>query len=372
MESLVQQAGQLNSSEEDSTDDQNGTGDSGAMSSRLPPVWSLPVRSGPPVSLSDDTLPNGAFPSQALSSGALPSHISSAGALQSQLPMQGLLYSNANVMAFQQQQQQIAALQQHQQQQQLAAWQHQHQLAALQHPQQFTLNGLQNPQMMRQMQLQQMMPQTNGFGLAGNQLGGLAGLPFSQQMRTPGLSYQSLNLAQLQNPVVGLQSLPPAALTAQPPPSLPPEAAPASTPADGSGNPATTSSLLEQYGSDGTKEPPFPLKLHQILSNPEYQDCISWLPHGKSWRILKPSAFEQVVIPLFFRHAKYASFMRQVNGWGFKRVSNLYRNELGGISLRFDHAANKIYLFRNRRWCKAWTTILIIMSCSRGTIQSFA
>jgi hypothetical protein len=30
--------------------------------------------------------------------------------------------------------------------------------------------------------------------------------------------------------------------------------------------------------------------------------------------------FEQVVIPLYFRHAKYASFMRQVNGWGFKRI----------------------------------------------------
>ena len=61
------------------------------------------------------------------------------------------------------------------------------------------------------------------------------------------------------------------------------------------------------------KDTSFPLKLHEILSNPEYEDMISWMPHGKSWRILKPSVFENVVIPLHFRHSKYASFMRQVS-----------------------------------------------------------
>jgi hypothetical protein len=90
------------------------------------------------------------------------------------------------------------------------------------------------------------------------------------------------------------------------------------------------SSLLQPLGK---KEPPFPLKLHQILSNPEFQECICWNPHGQSWRILKPPVFEQVVIPLYFRHAKYASFMRQVNGWGFKRIvsgndHNSYYHEL--------------------------------------------
>ncbi len=63
------------------------------------------------------------------------------------------------------------------------------------------------------------------------------------------------------------------------------------------------------------KEPPFPVKLHRILSNSEYSDVISWLPHGRSWRVLKPKAFEENVIPIYFRHAKYASFMRQVSLW---------------------------------------------------------
>ena len=57
----------------------------------------------------------------------------------------------------------------------------------------------------------------------------------------------------------------------------------------------------EPFAGKGKKEPPFPLKLHQILSNPEFQECIIWNPHGRSWRILKPPVFEQLVIPLYFR-----------------------------------------------------------------------
>ena len=54
----------------------------------------------------------------------------------------------------------------------------------------------------------------------------------------------------------------------------------------------------------------------------DFEDIISWLPHGRSFRVLQPKAFEERVIPLFFRHGRYASFARQVNGWGFKRVCN--------------------------------------------------
>jgi hypothetical protein len=82
----------------------------------------------------------------------------------------------------------------------------------------------------------------------------------------------------------------------------------------------TASSLLNQPTS--AKEPTFPVKLHLILSNPEFDDIIAWLPHGRSWRILQQKAFEERVIPLYFRHGRYSSFARQVNGWGFRRVTH--------------------------------------------------
>ena len=39
---------------------------------------------------------------------------------------------------------------------------------------------------------------------------------------------------------------------------------------------------VEQFSaiSPNGKEPPFPVKLHCIFSNPEYSDLVSWLPHS--------------------------------------------------------------------------------------------
>jgi hypothetical protein len=66
--------------------------------------------------------------------------------------------------------------------------------------------------------------------------------------------------------------------------------------------------------------PNFCAKMHAILSMPELVDIVAWMPHGRSWRVLKPREFEIRVIPRFFEHSKFSSFIRQANGWGFRRV----------------------------------------------------
>ena len=66
----------------------------------------------------------------------------------------------------------------------------------------------------------------------------------------------------------------------------------------------------------------FPLKLHAILSDPQNEKMITWLPNGYSWRVVDRLMFEREVIPLYFRHSNFSSFMRQVNGWGFQRVND--------------------------------------------------
>jgi len=60
--------------------------------------------------------------------------------------------------------------------------------------------------------------------------------------------------------------------------------------------------------------PNFPAKMHAILSSPELTDIIAWLPHGRSWRVMKPREFEIKVLPKFFEHVKFSSFVRQANG----------------------------------------------------------
>ena len=67
--------------------------------------------------------------------------------------------------------------------------------------------------------------------------------------------------------------------------------------------------------------PNFPARMHAILARSDLQGIISWLPHGRSWQVLKPRDFELRVVPYYFQHSKYSSFVRQANGWGFKRIS---------------------------------------------------
>lgn len=73
--------------------------------------------------------------------------------------------------------------------------------------------------------------------------------------------------------------------------------------------------------TDLGKVPNFPAKMHAILSRKDLEDVISWMPHGRSWRVHKPREFEIRVIPAYFEHVKFSSFVRQANGWGFQRIT---------------------------------------------------
>jgi hypothetical protein len=73
--------------------------------------------------------------------------------------------------------------------------------------------------------------------------------------------------------------------------------------------------------------------MHSILSREDLSDVVAWMPHGRSWRVLKPREFEIRVIPTYFEHSKFSSFIRQANGWGFRRITqgkdrNSYYHEM--------------------------------------------
>mmetsp|Transcript_9035 Transcript_9035/g.12499 ORF Transcript_9035/g.12499 Transcript_9035/m.12499 type:complete len:490 (-) Transcript_9035:163-1632(-) len=78
----------------------------------------------------------------------------------------------------------------------------------------------------------------------------------------------------------------------------------------------------------------FPERLYDILCREDTRDIITWLPHGRSWIILKPKVFESTMLPrLYSSRCKHSSFIRQANGWGFRRITqgpdqNSYYHEL--------------------------------------------
>eukprot|EP00581_Thalassiosira_minuscula_P016166 CAMPEP_0183730100 /NCGR_PEP_ID=MMETSP0737-20130205/31983_1 /TAXON_ID=385413 /ORGANISM="Thalassiosira miniscula, Strain CCMP1093" /LENGTH=461 /DNA_ID=CAMNT_0025962489 /DNA_START=100 /DNA_END=1485 /DNA_ORIENTATION=+ len=64
-----------------------------------------------------------------------------------------------------------------------------------------------------------------------------------------------------------------------------------------------------------------PAKLASILSDQGFTSLITWLPHGRSWKVLNRDLFAEHALPSYFGHRNYASFVRIVNAWGFRRIT---------------------------------------------------
>lgn len=70
---------------------------------------------------------------------------------------------------------------------------------------------------------------------------------------------------------------------------------------------------------------PFPWKLHIMLDAMDKngdKSIVCWQPHGRAFMVHKPKEFVQEVMSHFFNQTKYASFQRQLNLYGFSRLTH--------------------------------------------------
>jgi hypothetical protein len=68
----------------------------------------------------------------------------------------------------------------------------------------------------------------------------------------------------------------------------------------------------------------FPIKLHRMLQECEEHgksNIVSWQPDGRSFRVHSPTKFVDMVLPFYFSQTKYRSFQRQLNHYGFERMT---------------------------------------------------
>jgi hypothetical protein len=68
----------------------------------------------------------------------------------------------------------------------------------------------------------------------------------------------------------------------------------------------------------------FPRALHAMLdfvSKSGRTDIVSWSSHGRAFSIRKPEEFTKFLIPKYYQMKNYASFLRQLNIYGFKCIS---------------------------------------------------
>ncbi|KAI0161285.1 hypothetical protein GGR57DRAFT_490067 [Xylariaceae sp. FL1272] len=74
--------------------------------------------------------------------------------------------------------------------------------------------------------------------------------------------------------------------------------------------------------------PPFVQKLNSFLETSKNTDLIRWSDKGDSFIVLDEDEFAKTLIPELFKHNNYASFVRQLNMYGFHKKVGLSDNSM--------------------------------------------
>ncbi|XP_059523792.1 heat shock factor protein 4 isoform X2 [Myotis daubentonii] len=74
--------------------------------------------------------------------------------------------------------------------------------------------------------------------------------------------------------------------------------------------------------------PAFLGKLWALVGDPSTDHLIRWSPSGTSFLVNDQSRFAKEVLPQYFKHSNMASFVRQLNMYGFRKVVSI---EQGGL-----------------------------------------
>ncbi|XP_061598066.1 heat shock factor protein 1 isoform X4 [Cololabis saira] len=78
----------------------------------------------------------------------------------------------------------------------------------------------------------------------------------------------------------------------------------------------------------GGNVPAFLTKLWTLVEDPDTDQLICWSPSGTSFHVFDQGRFSKEVLPKFFKHNNMASFIRQLNMYGFRKVVHI---EQGGL-----------------------------------------
>ncbi|KAE8734294.1 Heat stress transcription factor A-4a [Hibiscus syriacus] len=66
--------------------------------------------------------------------------------------------------------------------------------------------------------------------------------------------------------------------------------------------------------------PPFLTKTYEMVDDPSSDSIVSWSASNKSFIVWNPPEFAKELLPRFFKHNNFSSFIRQLNTYGFRKI----------------------------------------------------
>ncbi|KAF6718860.1 Heat shock factor protein 1 [Oryzias melastigma] len=81
-------------------------------------------------------------------------------------------------------------------------------------------------------------------------------------------------------------------------------------------------------GSYSSNVPAFLTKLWTLVEDPDTNHLICWSATGTSFHVFDQGRFAKEVLPKYFKHNNMASFVRQLNMYGFRKVVNIEQSGL--------------------------------------------
>lgn len=101
--------------------------------------------------------------------------------------------------------------------------------------------------------------------------------------------------------------------------------------------------VKKRKDSTGPKtRPAFVMKVWSMVNDPKNHDYIRWDDDGKTFQVYHREEFMKSILPKYFKHNNFASFVRQLNMYGWHKVQDINTG-----TLKDDKSVEENWKFKN-------------------------